>query len=268
MYLDLFIEEITWYDTHMQKRVLSPREQTHLARYSKTPAHVSPNDTRPVEYISGVAEFCDLALQVAADVLIPRIETEELVDLALVEINKKLSATTDLVSIAEIGTGSGAIAISVLHKLTSEIDKIKFLATDISPQTLAIAKRNAYQVLGHVFNLSFLQSDLLTQLQPRVQFDVIVANLPYIPSAKIKTLDPSVRDHEPLIALNGGKDGLELIRKLLKQATSHLKKDGVVILEVDETHTKKAMHEFHKDWHLKFINDQFDRNRFVKATLK
>jgi len=252
----------------MKNRVLSPREQTHLARYSKTPVRVSPSDTRPVEYISGVAEFCNLALQVTADVLIPRVETEELVDLALVEINKKLSATTDLVSIAEIGTGSGSIAISVLQKLINEIDRIKFLATDISPQALAIAKRNAYQVLGLLPQLSFLQSDLLNRVKPALLFDIVIANLPYIPSGKLPNLDPSVRDHEPHLALDGGDDGLKLISQLLIQATDHLQPDRVILLEVDETHTKKTMGKYLDNWNLEFFDDQFDRNRFVKATLK
>ena len=252
----------------MSTRVLSPREQTHLARYSPMPVSISPTDTKPVEYITGVAEFRDLALQVTKDVLIPRIETEELVALALLEINKKLSATTNLVSVAEIGTGSGAIATSVLHKLLDEIDRIKFLATDISPQALAIAKRNAYQVLGLLPQLSFLQSDLLNQVKPTLLFDVIIANLPYIPSGKLNNLDPSVRDHEPHLALEGGDDGLKLISQLLKQAPDHLQPDGVILLEVDEAHTKKAMSKYLDNWNFEFFDDQFDRNRFIKATLK
>ncbi|PIY80541.1 MAG: peptide chain release factor N(5)-glutamine methyltransferase [Candidatus Pacebacteria bacterium CG_4_10_14_0_8_um_filter_42_14] len=252
----------------MSTRVLSPREQTHLARYSPIPVRVSPTDTRPVEHITGVAEFRDLALQVTKDALIPRIETEELVELALAEINKKLSIAIDFVSIAEVGTGSGAIAVSVLHKLVAEIDRIKFLATDISPHALAIAKRNAYQVLGLLPQLSFLQSDLLNKAKPTLQLDVIIANLPYIPSGKLKSLDPSVRDHEPHLALDGGDDGLKLISQLLKQAPDHLQPDGVVLLEVDESHTKEAMSEFLSDWNLEFITDQFKRNRFIRASLR
>ncbi len=152
----------------------------------------------PVAYILGQTEFFGLHFHVSPDVLIPRPETEFLVERALARPEKRF---------LDIGTGSGAIAVSLAAKGLSGI------ATDTSAGALGIARENAARN-GVESNIEFVQADLF----PEKEFDFIVTNPPYIPSADIRGLPPEVR-HEPLAALDGGRDGLDIIRRILQQAT-------------------------------------------------
>ena len=173
----------------------------------------------PVAYLTGHKEFWSLDLHVDARVLIPRPDTETLVELALEVIAVDLDA-----QVADIGTGSGAIALAI----AKQRPRAQVTATDLSNEALLVARANADR-LG--LNLTFESGDLLSALAPNARFHLIVANLPYIPSADIPGLAPEVRS-EPMRALDGGPDGLDLVRRLIASAPAHLHPGGVLALEI------------------------------------
>ena len=164
----------------------------------------------PLQHLTGQQEFHGLTLRVTPDVLIPRPETEHLVEAVLAWA----ATQPQPLRIADIGTGSGAIAIAIAtHLPTAQI-----IATDISPAALAIAHENA--ATHHLTNIHFLHADLLPPAEPA--FDAIISNPPYIPLTDAPTLQPEVRDHEPHTALFAGDDGLDIYRRLIPQALTHL----------------------------------------------
>ena len=185
----------------------------------------------PTAYIIGHKEFFGLDFEVTPVAIIPRPETEVLVELAIEAAHKKLLA--DALPIADVGTGSGAIAVA----LASALPEGKITATDTSPEALELAQRNAAR---HRVDkrIRFLQSDLLDTVPGRV--DVLVANLPYVTTADWKALPPEIKDHEPREGLDGGPDGLRVIERLLEQAPDHLKPSGVVLAEIGDNQGRAA----------------------------
>jgi release factor glutamine methyltransferase len=176
----------------------------------------------PIPYIIGQAPFFDFDLHVAPGVLIPRPETEQLVELA-VAWAKEEQAEKALKAV-DVGTGSGCIAIALARFLPD----LQVTAVDISPEALAIAQQNGARLApGHV---QFQQSDLLQAIDTPV--DLIVANLPYVTSGEWQVLADGVKLHEPALALDGGEDGLDLIRQLLQQTTTRLRTNGAIFLEI------------------------------------
>jgi release factor glutamine methyltransferase len=161
----------------------------------------------PLPYLTGRVEFYGLEFEVTPDVLIPRPETETLVDLALA----RQPAT-----VVDVGTGSGCIAVALAVHLPDAI----IYAIDISPAALAVAQRNAERH-GVVEQVHLLVGDVLSPRPSPV--DLIVSNPPYIPSGKCASLPASVRDHEPRLALDGGPDGMDIIQQLLVQAPAVLR---------------------------------------------
>lgn len=174
----------------------------------------------PFAYLRGNQEFYGLLFHVTPAVLIPRPETELLVDFG----RERLSSHPEA-RFVDVGTGSGCIPISLLKYLPNA----RAVAIDISPDALAIAKQNA-ESHGVQDRLLFVQTHLLTGVQE--EFDLILSNPPYIPTEEIATLQPEVRDHEPRLALDGGEDGLMLIRELLCQSHRNLRSGGWIALEV------------------------------------
>lgn len=178
----------------------------------------------PVAYIAGHRGFHALGLDLAVDrrVLIPRPETEHLVDWLL----ERLPFAPAPVHLRDVGTGSGAIALALKHARRDA----HVTASDSSADALAVAGANAAR-LG--LDIAFLASDLLAD-QPAHPYDAIAANLPYIPSADIADLQPEVRDFEPRLALDGGPDGLDLVRRLISQAVRPgvLAPGGRLLLEI------------------------------------
>ena len=174
----------------------------------------------PLPYVLGSWEFYGLDFKVTPQVLIPRPETELLVDTAL----KWLQARPERRKAAEAGTGSGCIAIS----LAVNLPDLEFTVTDISPPAAAIARENAvrHQVASRV---RVLVGDLLEDLPG--PFDLIAANLPYIPSQTLRQL-PVFR-REPVLALDGGEDGLDLIARLIEQSAQKLSPGGITLLEIE-----------------------------------
>ena len=178
----------------------------------------------PLPYLLGEWEFYGRAFYVSPAVLIPRPETELLVE-AVLEWARKEAAT----DIADIGAGSGAIAVT----LAAESPALRIIAIDISPAALALARRNAARHAVEA-RITFLTGDLLQPLRDAgiPPLDVIVANLPYIAEEDYAGLMPEVRDYEPATALRGGEDGLALIRRLIAECPVHLRHGGLLALEL------------------------------------
>ena len=173
----------------------------------------------PLQYITGVQDFFGREFRVTPDVLIPRPETELLVEAAL-----ELSGS----SLCDVGTGSGCIAVTLL----CELPDTRAVAIDKSPAALEIARLNAR---AHAVSdrATFVMSDCFDALDPsQFQFDLIASNPPYVSEAIVAGLQREVRDHEPMIALSPGPDGLSMIRRLLHDAPSFLKKNGHLIMEI------------------------------------
>ena len=175
----------------------------------------------PLQQILGSQEFMGLEFYVNEHVLIPRQDTETLVELVLQEQQSTEKKLLDLC------TGSGCIAISLAVKGGYE----SVTATDLSEEALKVAERNAK---AHQKEIIFRQGDLFTAL-PQSEagtFDIITSNPPYIPTAVIATLEPEVREHEPMMALDGTEDGLKFYRQIAKKAGTWLKPGGVIYLEI------------------------------------
>jgi release factor glutamine methyltransferase len=188
----------------------------------------------PLPYVLGHWEFFGLDLDVTADVLIPRPETELLVEKAIAWLRESPARRT----VADVGTGSGAIAIAI----AANIPDARILATDISGKALSVAKRNARK-----FNvdsrIEFVECDLLPSMPgsfvTHQQLDLVCANLPYIPTETLYTLP--VYRHEPTLALDGGEDGLAVINRLLNLEPEWLAPHAMILLEIEATTGKQAL---------------------------
>ncbi|HEY6218200.1 MAG TPA: peptide chain release factor N(5)-glutamine methyltransferase [Pyrinomonadaceae bacterium] len=173
----------------------------------------------PLQYITGVQDFFGREFRVTPDVLIPRPETELLVE-AVLELDRAASL------ICDVGTGSGCIAITLL----CELNNARAIGVDKSPAALEVAKFNA-EKLSVADRAEFVVSDCFDSLEPR-EFDLIVSNPPYVSAGVLAGLQREVRDHEPLVALSPGPDGLSIIRRLIQEAPAFLKQHGHLIMEI------------------------------------
>ena len=181
----------------------------------------------PLAYITGRQEFWSLDFLVSGDVLVPRPETEMLVEFALSHLAE--ANNSELPRILELGTGSGAIAVA----LATELPQAQIVATEISPAALAIARRNASRN-GVSDAIRFLEGDLFSALAEDLQnyFDLIISNPPYIPRDQVSKLDAEVSRWEPRAALDGGVDGLDFYRRIAEEAPGYLGKRGAVAVEI------------------------------------
>lgn len=194
----------------------------------------------PVQYITGRQEFFGLTLRVTPDVLIPRPETEHLVEAALNLIPQDSPSR-----VLDVGTGSGAIAIAIAaHRHHAAIT-----AADISPAALAVARENA---AAHHAAIRFIESDLLAAL-PNENFDLILSNPPYVPATD--TLEPQVQNFEPHSALFAGESGLEIYRRLIPQAQSALVPGGWLLMEIGHDQRESLTHLLANWQNLQFIPD-------------
>ena len=189
--------------------------ESQMSAYRAAIARRARNE--PVQYITGTQEFYGRSFAVTPAVLIPRPETEHLVESALA-----LHAAPK--RILDIGTGSGILAITLALELPNAI----VIATDTSAEALAVARQNA-AALGAIDRIHFVESDLFAALADE-RFDCIVANPPYVATDEV--LEPQVRDYEPVTALYAGEDGLALYRRLIPQAFEHLEPGGHLLLEI------------------------------------
>jgi len=183
----------------------------------------------PLQYITGHQEFFGLDFEVTSDVLIPRAETELLVEIAL-----RLAENKEAPFLCDVGTGSGCVAIALLHELRDN-SGAHAVAVDVSPAALAVAKRNAARH-SVIEQIDFVVSDCFASLDPenpqQSSFDLVVSNPPYVEERALPGLQREVRDYEPRLALTAGADGLAIIRRLLLDAGSFLKTGGHLLFEI------------------------------------
>ena len=211
----------------------------------------------PFQYIVGRQEFCGLDFEVTKDVLIPRPETEMIVE-AAIEILRENAR------FCEVGIGSGCVSVSILH----EVKTASAIGLDTSEIALAVAERNAktHKVLER---LELKLSNVFDNLQDEKdgKFDLIVSNPPYISSEEMKTLQREVRDFEPHVALTDGKDGLSIVEKIIGAAPNFLKADGFLLLEIGFNQAIKVKEMFDKTiWReIEILPDLQNILRMVKA---
>jgi release factor glutamine methyltransferase len=224
----------------------------------------------PIQYLTGQQEFYGLNLRVTPDTLIPRPETEQLVEAVLdwVAAQPADSPAHHHPHILDIGTGTGAIALALASKLPSA----SLTATDLSPAALAVAEQNSAR-FGLTHRIAFLQSDLLASdlLQSFAPFDIIVSNPPYVSLYEAATMPDEVLHHEPHTALFAGTDGLDIYRRLLPAAHAALKPEGLLALEFGYGQRDSLRALFDKPlngpWQdLTFLNDYAKIPRIALAT--
>ncbi|MCC6260701.1 MAG: peptide chain release factor N(5)-glutamine methyltransferase [Anaerolineales bacterium] len=234
-----FLKQFQWddFDSQLLLAHILRRSRTWLLAHLETPLSPLEVDSAnqafaklqagvPLPYILGHWQFFGLELNLTDAVLIPRPETELLVENAIRWLNSHPEAR----SVADVGTGSGAIAISI----AVNIPDVKILATDISSAALKVAKANAQK--NKVANqIEFVEYDLL----PPAKINLVCANLPYIPTETLRGLP--IYQNEPTLALDGGADGLDVYRKLFSRAPAFLAPNYLMLCEIEATHGQKAL---------------------------
>jgi len=209
----------------------------------------------PVSHILGRKGFWKIMLAVTRDVLTPRSDTETVVEVALAAFSEPAQP----ISILDLGVGSGAILLAIL----AERPAARGLGVDISDEALAVARENAAN-LDLNTRCALLRGDWTAGLA-EANFDLVVANPPYIPSAVIETLDPEVRDHEPRLALDGGPDGLDAYRLLAPEILRALKPGGVFAVEIgyDQGEAVTALFQTAGGLNVRTVRDLGDRDRVI-----
>ncbi len=207
----------------------------------------------PLQYITGIQEFCSLKFHVNTQVLIPRPESELLVEQAICIVNsiKTTTSKDESPMILDLGTGSGALAVSVAKMLP----QARVWATDISKGALGVARYNA-KANGVLDRIEFRQGDLWEPLKGRDQiFDIILSNPPYVAAENYSELIPEVRDYEPRLALEGREKGLYFIEKIIAEGHRFLRPGGWLFLEMAPEQTETALRI------IESIKDYMDRSR-------
>ncbi|HEY6561456.1 MAG TPA: peptide chain release factor N(5)-glutamine methyltransferase [Polyangiaceae bacterium] len=200
------------------KRLLEPGE---LSAYRASIRRRRAGE--PVAYILGEREFFGLPIHVDARVLIPRPDTEILVEAALTRTAERCMYGRAL----DLCTGSGCVAIAFAKARPTW----RITALDVSAAALGVAQSNALRA-GSIWGVRFVQGDLFAGLAAAERFELITANPPYVPSAEVDGLDPGIRDFEPRLALDGGEDGLTLVRRILEEAPGRLVPKGLLAMEI------------------------------------
>lgn len=236
-------------------RNLTPFELNFLRKHGKQNIDLAAYVDMPVEYIVGLAEFYGRDFVVNNHVLIPRIETEQIIELA-----NKYFVPGKKFYITDVGTGSGCIGITLALILEQQGIDFEIYLADISEEAIKIAEENAKSFRAK--NIKFIHSDLFSEFPKILQFDLIFANLPYLRTSRIRFAPKSVKNYEPHLALDGGKTGAEIINKFMEHMPQYLNGDGLVILEIDDSH-KLSNFEVPSGFSGKIIKDAFRRNRFL-----
>ncbi len=235
-------------------RILTPEQAKLLDD------HVGRRALRePISHILGRKGFWKIMLSVTSQVLTPRPETEVIVDHALRAFSERQAFT-----LLDLGVGSGAILLAIL----AERQSARGLGVDVSEDALAVARENTAS-LGLTGRVALLRSDWTTGLQDD-GFDLVVSNPPYIPTHVIPTLDPEVRDHEPLKALDGGPDGLNAYRELAPQILRVLKPGGFFLVEIGHDQARSVKHLFQQAGaeRISTLSDLTTRDRVVQGRKK
>lgn len=212
----------------------------------------------PLQYVIGRQEFYGIEFFVDRSVLIPRPETEILVEAALTELSSIEDPT-----FCEIGVGSGCISIAIL---VNDL-RARAVATDISPDAVSVARRNAE---NHIVadRLKLIEGDLFEGVEG--VFDIVVSNPPYVPTRDSATLQAEVKEHEPAVALFGGVDGLGIIERIVHESTEHLKPGGVLLMEIGwDQADRVSMLLNERVWdRVEYLDDLQSIPRIVRARLK
>ena len=219
--LNLSNEELIMYN----KKEISEDEQM---QYYLTLVEIAQG--KPIQYITNKQEFYGSEFYVNEDVLIPQPDTEILVE----EVLNIIDTYNENVKILDMCTGSGCIGISLNKKMPDE----KVTLLDISDKALLVAEKNANMILGDLSNIKFIKSNMFEEIEE--EFDIIVSNPPYIESKEIVKLDKQVQ-HEPILALYGGEDGLDFYRILIEQSHKYLSDNGYLCLEIGYNQKDKVL---------------------------
>ncbi len=225
-------------------------EAKYLSRIEKRKMHI------PLQYIINKQNFYGLDFYVDESVLIPRYDTENIVDRIVKDCKEN-----KCLSVLDLCTGSGCIAVC-LKKNGFE----KVYAADISDKALSVAKHNAN--LNNA-DIIFLQSDLYENFPKEIRFDIIVSNPPYISTDKIAELETQVKDFEPKLALDGGKDGLDFYKKILKLSKDFINKSGRLYLEIGYDQAKEVVDLAKKEgyYNIQIIKDLSGRDRGMSMSV-
>ncbi len=233
-----------------------PVEEDELERfralYRRRLAH------EPIQHLLGETGFREVILKTDRRALIPRPETEFLVEIALEFLEKR-----EHPRVADLGTGGGAIALSIAREAPGS----KVVAVDVSDDALLLADRNA-RMLGLSEEVTFVSGNMLDALEDRGRFDAILSNPPYIRTGDLETLQPEVRDHEPKTALDGGPDGMDFLRNIISGAYRFLKPGGMLLLECGEGQgdvLKRFAEESGQYSTITIIRDLAGKDRFIRA---
>lgn len=225
----------------------------------------------PIEYIFGYKNFYGQELKVTHHTLIPRIETEVLIERSIEIGTNLLKSGTRQVQIIDIGTGSGAIIISIASELKQDKERIKFTATDISEHALKISQLNAKALVPDI-DIQFIRSNLLKDAKLDSDSPTLLcANLPYISTADYHKLERSVHEYEPKIALEAGKDGLDLYRALWNQIQELGLKNFILISEMGPEQIEKYIEIVKTAFNTsenEIVKDMFGIERFVISKMK
>lgn len=236
-------------------RPLSPEEREALRESVRR-----RGEGEPLQYVTGEVAFRHLVLKVRPGVLIPRPETEVLVDEAL-----KVARVRESPLVVDVCTGSGCVALAVAQ----EHPGATVLATDISPAAVLLARENAGR-LGLDQRVEVLECDLLGGLDDRYRgsVDIVVSNPPYVPSGQVHSLPAEVAGFEPHLALDGGVDGLDVFRRLLRESREWLRPGGTLAVELDENRVRTASQEA-LEWYeeVRVVQDLAGRDRVLTAKL-
>lgn len=219
-------------------------------------------EREPLQHLLGTVSFVGLELAVTRDVLIPRPETEQLVELAARHLTNRNPGPAHPTRVLDFGTGSGCVAIA----LAKEFPEIEIHATDVSEAALGVARENAAHQ-GLAGRMHFHHGDGFAAVPVGMRFDLLVSNPPYIPSAEIATLQPEVRDHDPRLALDGGPDGLEFYRRFVAEAPAFVQTGALLVAEFGDNQEGALTEMFSAPgWQLEAIEkDLSGRARFMVA---
>lgn len=244
--IDLYMEKDNEVDARVEKRFIDGVEKLR--------------ENEPLNYVLGYSYFYGYKMIVNENVLIPRFETEELVGLVLSKYDEYFKGQK--INLADVGTGSGAIAIA----LKKEEANLNVCASDISFDALNVARENAK---NNDADITFYQGSMLEPLiENNIKLDILVSNPPYIKQDEV--LDPSVKDYEPHVALFGGDDGLKFYRMIFENAHKVLKEKSMLFFEIgyDQRENLTALaHEYFKDAHIEVFKDINKKDRMLFINL-
>lgn len=245
------------------QRCWTAYEKNQLLKFNYSLDNLDQYGDMPVEYITGHAEFCGNDFKITQKTLIPRLESEELV-LYAGKYLQQLINCGQTVNLLDVGTGCGNIALAIFLQLNSP-KQLNVTASDVDEACIKQAKENLHRLVQEESHkqFNFYQSNLLKDI-PAKKYQLIVANLPYVPSSLLVKLDASVKYYEPNLALDGGEDGLQLVREFLAQAPVYLNRDGVLMMEIDSRSTvNRTSLALPAKWSYRVLQDQWGKQRFL-----